>query len=508
MLINTAIFAVLLVAGIGLAVKYGLKALDARQAFYEDKQITWFEYGVAMAVLTLIVVPSVLVIGKSLSQDQKLVYYEMYNGVETKPTYSATECQAGHAGESYSAGQSNCQYSYVSGSYSWEEEYPVTTCTTDSKGGSSCTTTMACCNYYSANIYTPYSKWEYRFSLHDSLGGSYTFPVTYLAHQPEQFNGNVAIPANLPRGNPADWEESKRRYDARNPRPVTNVFPYDNYILASGDEMLAPYSQDVDKYKKAGLLPDHTAGILDNPIYGDSRKQAKKLSFVGVKVPNEQVWQESLMQFNAALGSKLQGDLHVVIIDSNRISNPQGYLKALRAYWLGEHFGKHALSKNGIILVIGTSGGKIDWAQADTGMPYGNNVMLRTMEGNLEETATLSPDAIFGQPHTIVTPSTKEGEKDKVEVALSTPRGALEDAMFSKATKFQRPCMVCEDKEDAGQVGYSDLIAQIEPSTGQKVWMVVIVGLISFIPWGLVAGTSILERGRRVRKVIPRRYRF
>lgn len=499
-----AIVAVLLVAAIGLIAKYVLQAANRKGIFYESKQITWFEYGIAMAVLTAIVVPSVLLVGKSLSQDQKLRYYEMYNGVEVAAIVEPTECYAGHAGESYGAGQSNCSYTYVSGSYSWEEEYPSTTCTSDSKGSTSCTTTMVCCHYYSANIYSPYATTEYTYSVTNSFGQIYTYQGAYLEKNPKPY-GNQPIPGNIPRGAPTDWIEAKQHIDNRDPRSVTDVFEYDNYILASQDEKLAPFSQDVEKYRRQNLLPDHTVNILENPIYGDSRKQARKLSFVHVKVPDEQAWQESLMRFNAALGSKLQGDLHVVIIDSSLVDNPNSYLKALRAYWLGGHFGKHALSKNGIILVIGTSGGKIDWAKADTGMPYGNNMMLRTMEGNLEATGNLTPDAIFGTPRTTLTPAANEGEKAKVTVVLSTPRSALEDAMFGEATKFKRPCMVCEDEEDTGQVGYQDLIAQIEPSTSQRVWMVVIVCVFGLIAWGIVAFTSILERGH-VRKVILHRF--
>ncbi len=498
----TALGAITAILAVGLGIKLLLPILLPVGNYYDDRRITWFEYVAAALVASIVVVPAVLLIGEKLSVDQKLQYEEMYNGVEVSASVGTTECRAGSNGNSYSAGQSNCSHTYVSGSYSWEESYTETVCTTNSKGESSCSLVTKCCHSYTANIYSPYATHEFAFNVSNSLGKTYTYPTVYVAHEPRQFSGNVAIPREIPRGTPPDWDEAKRRINAGDPRPVTDIFKYDNYILASGDELLKAVSGDVQKYLEKGILPDHTANILGNPIYGDSRTQAKKLSFVGMQVPNEAEWQEALMRFNAALGSKLRGDLHVVIVDSQAIDNPHAYAKALRAYWLSERFGKRALSKNGIILVIGVRGGKIDWTQADTGMPYGNNVMLRTME-NLLAGKTLEPKIVFGEPRTVVTPSTKEGEDDKLDVTLSTPPGALETSMFGEATKFKRPCMKCEDAEDAGSVGYKDLIAQIEPPTSHKIWMVVIVAILSLIFWAFVACTSIVEEmGSRLHRFI------
>lgn len=495
-MIIVAIISVVCAAVIGLAAKY-LLALAVRKRMFldNDKQITWFEYGIALAIVAILVAPAVVLVGKSLSVDQKLQYQEMYNGVEVAAEIHPTQCYAGHSGESYSAGESNCSHTYVSGHYSWDE--PRQVCTGSGKD-QTCTTVY---DTYYGDIYTPYAATELTYAITNSFGQTYTYPNAYVAADGKPF-GSRAIPPDVPRGAPADWNDAKQRLAAGDPRPVTDVFTYDNYILASGDTMLAPYSADMQSYLDQKLLPDHTANILDNPIYGDSRKQAKKLSFIGVSVPNENEWQEALMRFNAALGSKLQGDLHVVAIDSKRVDNPQRYLKALRAYWLSDHFGKRALSKNGIILVIGVNGNKIDWAQADTGMPYGNNTMLRTME-NLLDGALFTPDAVFGHPRTVVTPAPKEGDDPIVNVTLSEPNSPLELAMFGSATQFKRPCMKCEGENDAGGIGYKDLVAQIEPSTSQKTWMVVVVCAFSLIFWGFVAFTSVLERGR-VRKIVPR----
>lgn len=508
-MIITAVIAVAVVALLGLAVRYLLRFLTRRDIFLKERRVTWSEYAVITAISAVLVTPTILLWGSALSIDNKLTYQEMYNGVEVAATVSVVDCVAGHSGESYSAGQSNCSYTYVSGRYSWDETYTDTECTTNSKGELSCRPVTKCCVTYYADIYTPYAKQELRYHLTDSLGGSYDFTESFIAKDAQAY-GSMAIPSNIPRGAPDDWLDARRHLDAGDPRPVTRMFDYDNYILASQDELLQAYG-DVESFQGRNLLPDHTVDILRTPIYGDTRTQAKKLSFVGAKVPNEAKWQDSLMRFNAALGSKLQGDLHVVVIDSKLVgmNDSQRYLSALRAYWLGDHFGKRALSKNGVILVIGTDGKKIDWAKAATGMPFGNNVMLRTME-NLLVDKPFTPEAVFGSPRTVVTPAVKEGEvkvKQKVDVTLSQPQSALEMAMFGEATKFKRPCMACEGEEDAGQVGYKNLIDKIEPSVGAKALMVVVVGAISLIGWLIVSSTSFLERGNRHKKQ-PRQARY
>ncbi len=490
-MLGTAFVALLLVAAIGLGVKFLLPIAVEKDLVRRESQITWLEYGVAIALVGAIIVPSVLSIGKGLSVDQILRHEEPYNGVEVAAPVHPEECYAGHAGESYSAGQSNCQYTYVSGRYSWEEEYYETVCKSDGKGGQSCTSERRCCHTNSANIYSPYAKTEFKFSVRNSLRKTYTYPTTYIAQNAIPY-GREAIPAHIPRGVPEDWIEAKRQIDIGDPRSVTALFWYDNPILVREDEKIAEFSEDIGYYLERKLLPDHTANILTNPIFGEPRTRANKLSFVGVNVPDQDVWQESLMRFNAPLGEKLEGNLHVVVIDSKLVKDPQGYRKALRAHWLSKYFGKRALAKNGIILVIGTSNGKIDWAQADTGMPFGNNIMLRAMENNLTG-KELNPDIIFGRPRTVVIPATREEEKDKVIVTLSTPLSVLEEAMFV-TSPFKRSCMLCEGEEDEG-VGYGDYIAQIEPDTDQKAWMIVIICILSLPFWWGVAVSTIVDSG-------------
>jgi hypothetical protein len=498
-MIILAVIAILGVAVLGLLSKFALHSAVRRDLVMPGRCITWLEYTITLVVVALIVTPLVLFLGNRAAVAQALSYDELRSGVEVSAISHPNRCYAGHSGSFESDGESNCQYTYVSGSYDYEESYQDTTCSTDSSGKQSCTSVTRY-RTESANIYTPYATVEYTYSTKYRISGykgTVDYPGVYLAAHPVRASSR-SIPGNIPRGVPSDWSDAKAHLDAGDPRPVTKVFTYKNYILASHDTMLAPFSADVARYRKKGLLPDHTWGIMADPIYGSTRPLAKKLSFVGVKVANEGQWQESLMRFNAALGSKLQGDLHVVIINSKLVDDPHEYMNALRAYWLSDHFGKRALAKNGIILVLGTrDNATVDWAQAATGMPFGNNTMIQGLETYLPG-KLLYPDVIFGHPHTVITPAAKAGAEDKTTVTLSKAPGVLEDVMFGKDTAFHRPCMVCKG---GGDVGYSNLVAKIQPSTGWKVWLVVIIDGISLPLWGVVGMTSRLEfrRGRNNR---------
>src|SRR5262249_8758701 len=155
--------------------------------------------------------------------------------------------------------------------------------------------------------------------------------------------------------------------DSGNPGPVTAREDYDNYILASQSSILHKFSGSIDQYKKDGVLPKISHDIL-SPYY------ASRVYFVGVNPPGD--WQWYINKYDAALGVSLQGDLHLVIVDANKVGSPDDYSQALIAYWQSQEFGKDALSKNGIVVVVGTKDGQtVAWARAGTGMPVGNEAL-------------------------------------------------------------------------------------------------------------------------------------
>jgi len=491
-LLLVAIVATATALVIGLLIRKPLLPYLVRRGLvFEDRRITWFEYGVIASLACLVITPGVLIIGKEMSVNATLRNEEWFNGVEIVPNPIATQCHPGKKGESESSGRSNCTHSYNTNvKYEWEEE----SCTTDKDGKETCTEWTE-----EAYIYAPYATVEYRYRITDSLGGEYTFPGVYVANDAKPYYTNRAIPGNIPRGAPADWLEAKARFDAGDPRSITGLFDYESPVLAVRDCLLdkafCPTTIPlIERYRK--LLPDHTVNILTNPTFGESRRQAKKCSFVGVTT-DEAKMHESLMRFNAALGSKYKGDMHCVFIAANLVDDPQDYFLALRAYWLSDHFGKRALAKNGVILAIGVSNGKIAWAKADTGMPRGNNVMLEQMQNHLQDKA-VDPDVIFGKPKTVVVPATKQDEDDKVTVTLSSPPGVLEEVMLDKY-EFKHICMECEDEDEADSVGYKGLIKRIEPSPWQKFFMILTVAGLSVALWWIVSASTFLERWRERR---------
>jgi len=440
-----------------------------------DWHISWLEFAAGMVVACLVLTPLVFLIGKALATADALRYEEFYNGVETATTMSVEPCSPGSSGFDESSGHSNCDYEYQTGeTYTYEETYYVEVCTTDMDGEEDCHDERRT-RTETAYIYNPYANNEYAYEITDSLGGTHRFPGVYV--KDGEGYGGGAIPAEIPRGDPAEWLEAKQRLEEGNPRPVTRLFDYNNYILASEDDMLVPYSEDVERYLEEEILPDHTANILTNPLYGFNASYADKVSFVGVEVANEAAWQDAAMAFNAALGSKYRGDLHMVIIDESLVDSPTDYLNALKAYWLSDDFGRRAIAKNAIIVVAGVDNGVVEWGIASTGMPFGNEVMLRGIQNFLPDTP-LDPIQVIGAPRTVVIPATGDGD-DEVQVKLSESQGVLERVILQDFP-FKRACMECTDDEG---IGYADMVVEIEPKPWQWAIMIVIVGVLSLFYW-------------------------
>jgi hypothetical protein len=314
---------------------------------------------------------------------------------------------------------------------------------------------------------------------------SYDYDGIFLDASPVAFSARP-IRSDIPRGAPNDWLDADRRIRAGDPRPITLLDSYDNYILASGDEVLRTYSSQIEKYKAAKLLPSHTAGIMNSPARGVTGWQADKVSFAGVTVPDPGAWQAGLMRYNAALGTTLQGDMHVVLVNASAVPGSESvdYTNALKAYWQGPEFEKRALAKNGIVVVIGVAGnGTIDWARGATGMPFGNERMLQWIQDYLPGTP-LSPEALFGTPRTVM------GADGKPVVTHSTPPGILERIVFQDAP-FKRARMSCED---GSCVGYKDLLDRIEPTGTQKFWMAFICLFIACLWWMWAVVSHRLDR--------------
>jgi hypothetical protein len=490
----TAIIAVMVVALLGLLTMLALQLLRRQGIISSRLRISVVEFVVAFLVAGGIATPTTLAIGKHLSIDSVLTDNEFYNGVELKPDVHPKTCYGGHDGSfanNGSAGSSNCTYTYVSGSYQWYTTHQE--CVDTGTGNNKTHTCWDVKDYHTAYIYKPYATVEYRYSVSDSLGQTYDYPDAYIATDAKAY-GSRAIPSNIPRGAPPDWQDAMRHWQLGDPRPVTAVFQYQNPILALQrnkgiDYYDAPPPDDVVKqYVAKRLVPDYTANILSDPIRGASGGKAQtvadKAGFVctSMSAADQQAWQDKLMQFNAQLGTRLQGDLHLLIVGSC-VTDLHEYTNVVKAWSQSAHYGHSPLSKNGIIVVLQTTDGKtISGADATTGMPFGNNGMLNSIRVNLTGTL-LTPRDVLGDPRTIVDGKNKQ-------YFQGSPPGSLESIMLVGQYHFVRACMIsCPP----GQTGYGNLIAQLDPPTADKVWMVAIIGFISLIFWIIVAYTDFLD---------------
>lgn len=490
------VIAVVIAAVLGLIVKSIFAAWLSEDSYGNRRGISKAEYVVVALVMGAIFAPLTTVVGRQLSVDNIVTYTQFVNGAETAASDNVTKCYAGHSGSSRSAGLSNCDHTYVAGSYSWQEMHTRQSC--DSKGN--CTTEIYYTTEY-ANIYAPYATHEHKYVIESSMGAGgdmkFTFPYAYLDANPVPFSYHgraEPIPAEILRGAPADWTEADARLKAGDPRAVTKLSDYKNYILASKDELLTTFGPRIEEYKAANLLPDHTWNINSDPITGPSRSQAEKVSFVGMSVADPTSWQQSVMRLNASLGMKLQGDLHVVLVDAAKVPMPDAvpYTQSLKAYWQSDAYGKRAIAKNGIILVLGVnaSQGVIDWAEASTGMPFGNELMIQYLRDELPG-KVLEPNLIFGEPKIVIKPGILPDKfsSEDYTITLTNPPGIVESILFEKAP-FKRARMSCDD---GTCVGYKDLLAKIEPTGFQKALIVVVTEVIALALWVLVGFTTFVD---------------
>lgn len=329
----------------------------------------------------------------------------------------------------------------------------------------------------------PYVTKEYTYWARDAIGIEHAVGGAHrFAEHPKDwdrwdFHG---IPSGVPRGVPSEWTKMEQSVAAGRPRSITFVRTYENYILADQHTLWREHSDDVKQLKKLQLLPDPAAN-LHNSV--DAAYQAAKVSFVKFQPANAAAWQQTLMDFNAALGMEHQGDMHVVVIKDSTLTaagfSPVNYALGLKAHWLND-LGKYALPKNGIMLVLGVddSGSTVKWSQAATGMPKGNDAMLNELS-NLNDTP-FTTAALFGS-----TTATLQGSGKDAKVSYQVGAGKVPNIIMQQYP-FKRACMKCTDKSEKGEQGFTYLSTEIPITTGAEVGAILIDYLIVAL---LVAGT-------------------
>lgn len=464
------IFTVLVVLGAGLIIKM---VLDYKNS---DYYISPLEFLVGALVCGLVVVPTTLHFGTKWAKASKLTYYEFWGGFEREAIWDKHGCGKDSGGCS----------SYDCDPYTHTHTRSVPNA--DGKGSHLETYTET--HYHAC----PYVTEEWTFKVDTTLG-TYTVAAGWFPDNPEshRWTGYGWERHNLsghPSGIPQAWQEAKNRLDSGYPGGAQVVKTYDNYILASQRTILHRYGKLADDYLKQGLLPKPADRVINE-------YQTRKVYFVGTKPTDDAAWQESALRFTGALGTEKQGDLHLVIVNDPRVQDADDYFNALMAYWQGKQLGKHAISKNAVVVALGTRDGKyVAWARAATGMPRGNEAFAQEVKNKFSTgKVLLDPVVILGKPQ--VNNMEVFGKKKAVVTHTS---GVLEQVVWEDKG-FTRISMSCNDPDEKC-VGYKYLSGEIQPSSGQKNVMLLVALLLSLLVWGALVALgpstykSITEPGR------------
>jgi hypothetical protein len=411
------------------------------------KRITWWEFLAGALICSVLVVPFAVKIGNQWALNNQLTYHEYWNGYETAAVRSETECHRDGA----------CEFTYRCDPYEVTEV--VTVPNADGKG--SHTEIRTHTEYHSC----PEATVEWDFAVRTTLGDYHierTFP-----DNPTPFRGD-SVRGDVRHGTPPFWQAAADRIGHGDPGPVTVRKDYKNYILASQSTILHKFSGDIDQYRP--VMPAPSSGIRDF-YYAD------KAYGIGENLGPE--WSAAVSRFNAAFGTDLQGDLHVVVVGPGTTNDPDSFVGALNAYWTGPQFGQNALSKNALVVVLGTDGQTVQWARAFTGMPRGNEALLTDLQRSLQGRRFDARELIGGPVGQV---------KDGKYTGVAHQHGTIEDAVWG-VHQFARVCMTC--KQEGGS-GFTYLGAEIQPTTAQKLVILSAAVFVSLLVWAafIIIGTG------------------
>lgn len=393
--------ALLLVAGIGVVVRFIFNEKSNK-----DFCLTRTEWIAGLLVAALVVIPLTSLVGAKVAKANATTYNEYWSGLEKAADMKTINCEKnGSCAHTY-----QCDPHEVLVTKTRQVPYTTTESYTDSNGNMQTRTVTK----YRTETYQewethyhscPYTTQEFTFTVKDTLGETYNFgrnlfPAQAEAHrwkgngynEPRSGFGMPSLPKNVKQGIPSDWQAVKDRLAAGNPGGTTKRVKYTNYIQASKKDIYDKHSGDVEAYRKAGLMPK-----VQDKTHG--HYSADKVYFVKTQATDAKDWQFALQRFNGYFGKERTGDLHLTVVDPNRVSasDADRYSLALEAWWAHEQLGRNTLSKNGVGLVIAPdSSGKIVWARAFTPMPEGNEKLIieaRNLAGtDFNPEALLAPE--------------------------------------------------------------------------------------------------------------------
>lgn len=425
---------------------------------------SWFTVLIMFLITSVVVAPGATAIGTAIGKSDALRFQEFWNGYETKAVMKSIQCTR----------NGSCAHTYKCDPHLVTKYRTVTETVSDGKGGTKTKTRQE--SYQETEYHScPYTTFEYTYKVETTLD-NYTVKSNVFAADPVAFRPGKSVPSNVFRGEPAEWVAVKKRLEANDPGPVTIMKSYDNYILASQSSILREYSDKIESLKNDGLLP----------VVASEVKTLQAVKTYGVNHEVSSEWVNSVMRFNAAFGTTLQGDLHLVITEN--ISDGFSYANALNAYWQSDALGRNAISKNALVVVLGVNDGKVQWAEAFTGMPGGNERLLSQIKNDLKG-ADFKPESLIGSPKGVLSGN------EIIDVKHTD--GLLENAVWG-VNEFTRTCMLCAGDEDTG-TGFSYLSSDVQPTTASIVGTsiigaMLIVGLWSGWVYFLISNPTFGQR--------------
>lgn len=393
-------------------------------------------------VLAGILAPSSYSVTRMIAQNMSVGgYSEYWNGWEKSAIRDDRTC--------YRDG--SCSHTYQCDPYAVTETY------TDSNGKSQTRTRT---EYHSC----PYSKQETDFIVKTTVDD---VVIGNNVMTGEPFRWGTGIPGGQ-QGEPREWVEAKKRTEANKPAPATFVKKYPNFLHGTNDAAFARYEGDIQTFQEKGLLPALSKGTVGH--YGSEKV------YVAGGAPEDlkSRYADDVARLNGAFGKDLQGDLHVVFVPSDIGYSSTEYIETLMAYWQSSQQGKNTLSKNALLVVMGVEGDKVEWADARTGMPVGNDHLRIEIRDEMPGLAL--DDKLIGNP-----------SYDIPRETIVRSDGHLESMLWGE-NSYQRVSMSGDDEDDNGE-GFLYLKDSIIPTTGQ---LMVAGFLMLLLAAGITTGLSAL----------------
>lgn len=395
-----------------------------------------------VAVVTISGATSTLVsthVGVQISIDEQLTYKEFWNGYEKNALSKNQTCTR----------DGFCKHTYECDPYVVIVTRTVSS--VDSKGQTTTRTeSVPETRWHSC----PYSKQETSYAVDTTLG-KFSYGDNLMTGEP--YRADHPIPGGQ-QSDPGLWVNAKKRIEAGNPEGVTKTADYKNYLLAT-ENLYAKHSSEVAELKDKSLLPSLARSA------SKAGKVSKFYNPTRLNLSGTDRYVGDVQAVNGALGvDKMQGDLHVVMVDKDVETGPDKYANAVMAYWMDDkEFGRNALAKNTIVVVLGVDQQKrvVDWSRAFTGMPMGNEALMLDLRDQLRQVPV--DEHLIGHP-------TYDVKSRKVTAS----NGKIESLLWGEH-KFERVSMAGDGDESKG-FGY--LKSGIEPTLPVSIATVFVNGIL------------------------------